>query len=111
MDRLSPLDASFLYFEDRDTPMHVGSVAVFHAPAEGFDYERLVALIRDRIAFVPRYRQRIRPVPGRIAGYREMPSGRTPELKDYTVIDQALRTTDSMVIMVLDNRIMSHIGH
>ncbi len=67
MDRLSPLDASFLYFEDPNTPMHVGSVAVFQAPPEGFDYERLVALIRDRIAFVPRYRQRIRPVPGRIA--------------------------------------------
>jgi WS/DGAT/MGAT family acyltransferase len=67
MDRLSPMDVSFLYFEDRDTPMHVGSVAVFQAPSDGFDYDRLVSLIRDRIAFVPRYRQRVRPVPGRLA--------------------------------------------
>jgi diacylglycerol O-acyltransferase / wax synthase len=67
MDRLSPLDVSFLYFEDRDTPMHVGSVAVFEEPTDGFDYHRLVELIRDRIAFVPRYRQRIRPIPGRLA--------------------------------------------
>ena len=66
MDRLGPLDVSFLYFEDRDTPMHVGSVAVFQAPG-GFDYEGLVDLIRDRIAFVPRYRQRVRPIPGRLA--------------------------------------------
>jgi diacylglycerol O-acyltransferase len=67
MDRLSTLDVSFLYFEDRDTPMHVGSVAVFQEPGDGFDYDRFVALIRDRIAFVPRYRQRVRPIPGRLA--------------------------------------------
>jgi diacylglycerol O-acyltransferase len=67
MDRLSPLDVSFLYFEDRDTPMHVGSVAVFEEPDGGFDHDRLVELIGDRIAFVPRYRQRVRPVPGRLA--------------------------------------------
>jgi WS/DGAT/MGAT family acyltransferase len=66
-DRLSPLDVSFLYFEEPTTPMHVGGVAVFEAPDEGFDYERLVELIAERIAFVPRYRQRIRWVPGRLA--------------------------------------------
>ncbi len=66
-DRLSPLDVSFLYLEEPTTPMHVGSVAVFEAPADGFDHDRLVQLIRTRIAFVPRYRQRIRRVPGRLA--------------------------------------------
>lgn len=63
MDRLSALDASFLYLEDASTPMNVGGVAVFRPPAEGFNHERLVALIRRRIAFVPRYRQRVREVP------------------------------------------------
>lgn len=66
-DRLSPLDVSFLYFEEPTTPMHVGGVAVFQAPKDGFDYDRLVDLISDRIAFVPRYRQRIRWVPGHLA--------------------------------------------
>ena len=47
--------------------MHVGSVMVFQPPDQGFDYDRLVALITNRIAFVPRYRQRIREVPGRLA--------------------------------------------
>lgn len=47
--------------------MHVGSVMVFQPPDEGFDYDRLVSLITNRIAFVPRYRQRIREVPGRLA--------------------------------------------
>lgn len=66
-DRLSPLDVSFLYFEEPTTPMHVGGVAVFQAPDGGFDLDRLVALISERIAFVPRYRQRIKWVPGRLA--------------------------------------------
>jgi diacylglycerol O-acyltransferase len=66
-DRLTSLDASFLYLEESTTPMHVGSVMVFQPPDQGFDYDRLVALITNRIAFVPRYRQRIREVPGRLA--------------------------------------------
>ena len=66
-DRLSPLDASFLYAEEPTTPMHVGSVAVFQEPEDGFDHDRLVRLVADRIALVPRYRQRVREVPGRLA--------------------------------------------
>jgi WS/DGAT/MGAT family acyltransferase len=66
-DRLSPLDVSFLYFEEPTTPMHVGAVAVFQLPPDGFDHDRLLDLISDRIPFVPRYRQRIRWVPGRLA--------------------------------------------
>ena len=66
-DRLTALDASFLYMDQPTTPMHVGSVAVFRKPRSGFDYERLVELIDDRIAFVPRYRQHVRRVPGRLA--------------------------------------------
>jgi WS/DGAT/MGAT family acyltransferase len=61
------LDASFLYLEDATTPMHVGSVMVFDPPDDGFDHDRLVQLISQRIAFVPRYRQRVRQVPGRLA--------------------------------------------
>jgi diacylglycerol O-acyltransferase len=66
-DRLSALDVSFLYFEAPSTPMHVGGVAIFQEPDSGFDHDRLVELISQRIAFVPRYRQRIRWVPGRLA--------------------------------------------
>ena len=68
-DRLSSLDLTFLAAESAETPMHVGTVDIFEPPGEeGFDYESLVALIRDRIAFVPRYRQRVQQVPGRFAG-------------------------------------------
>jgi WS/DGAT/MGAT family acyltransferase len=66
-DRLSPLDVSFLYLEERTTPMHVGSVMLFRPGPSGLDYPRLVRHLDTRIALVPRYRQRVRFVPGRIA--------------------------------------------
>ena len=66
-DRLSALDASFLYLEDSTTPMHVGGVAVFRRPRTGFDYDRLVELIEQRLSLVPRYRQKVVHVPGRLA--------------------------------------------
>ncbi|MFC6707826.1 WS/DGAT/MGAT family O-acyltransferase [Flexivirga alba] len=65
-DRLSALDASFFYLQDRSTPMHVGSVMIFEPPEGGFEYEDLVSLVSNRIAFVPRYRQKVRHVPGRL---------------------------------------------
>jgi diacylglycerol O-acyltransferase len=66
-ERLSPLDASFLYLEQPTTAMHVGSVMVFHPGTTPFSYERLVQHVAARIAYVPRYRQRVRAVPGRLA--------------------------------------------
>jgi diacylglycerol O-acyltransferase len=66
-DRLSALDASFLYLEDSTTPMHVGELAVLRRPRTGFDYDRLVELIEQRLALVPRYRQKVVHVPGRVA--------------------------------------------
>lgn len=61
MDRLSPLDASFLHIEDDVNLMHIGSVGIFEGPAPSFDElrERLEA----KIPLVPRYRQRVREVP------------------------------------------------
>jgi hypothetical protein len=66
-DRLSPLDVSFLYLEEPTTAMHVGSVMIFDPGPEGLDYARLVRHVNARIAFVPRYRQRVRGIPGRLA--------------------------------------------
>jgi len=66
-ERMRPLDMTFLTRETASTPMHVATLAIFAAPEGGVDYERLVALIHDRLAFVPRYRQRVRQLPGRLA--------------------------------------------
>ncbi len=65
-DRISPSDMTFLTRESASTPMHVATLDIFEAPPGGLDYERLLALIQDRIAFVPRYRQRVKLLPGRI---------------------------------------------
>jgi diacylglycerol O-acyltransferase / wax synthase len=65
--RLSAVDASFLYLEQPRTPMHVGAVGIFRAPAGGFDYERLVETVEQRLVAVPRYRQKVRHVPGELA--------------------------------------------
>lgn len=74
VDRLNALDVSFLYLETPTTAMHVGGVATF-APPEGtdgepaapFDYDAVRDLVAKRISLVPRYRQKVRWVPGHLA--------------------------------------------
>jgi WS/DGAT/MGAT family acyltransferase len=65
VERLTRLDASFLYLEEPDTPMHVGGVLILDAPPGGVD--ALAALVEARLALVPRYRQRVAEVPGHLA--------------------------------------------
>ncbi len=64
-ERLSTLDASFLYLEEPGTPMHVGGVLVLEPPAGGVDAR--ADLIAARLPLVPRYRQRVVEVPGHLA--------------------------------------------
>lgn len=74
-DRLSATDAAFLYAEDSSTPLHVGGVVILDPAAQesesaarrAFSYTEIVELIESRLSLVPRYRQRVRFVPGRLA--------------------------------------------
>ncbi|MCW2834895.1 MAG: wax ester/triacylglycerol synthase family O-acyltransferase [Nocardioides sp.] len=66
-ERLRPRDLAFLATESPRTPMHNATLEIFDPGESGFDYARLVDLIADRIAFVPRYRQRLQSIPGRLA--------------------------------------------
>ena len=66
-ERMSVADVAFLHRETRTAPQHVGGLAVFAPPPGGFDYDRLVRLLEERISLAPRYRQRVRTVPGHIA--------------------------------------------
>jgi diacylglycerol O-acyltransferase len=61
VDRMSALDAGFFFAESENTPMHVGSVAVFDGPAPS--YGDVVRLLLSKLPLVPRYRQRVRQVP------------------------------------------------
>jgi diacylglycerol O-acyltransferase len=61
MQTMSPLDASFLNVEDAATHMHIGSVGIFEGPTPGPGEVR--SAIAERLALVPRYRQKVRFVP------------------------------------------------
>jgi WS/DGAT/MGAT family acyltransferase len=43
--------------------MNIGSVSIFQPSEGGFEHETLVKLIKARLAFVPRYRQRVKEIP------------------------------------------------
>ena len=83
MNRMSPLDASFIHIEDDNNQMHIGSTAIFEGPAPAFDQVR--DMIVGKLPLAERYRQVVRQVPldlGRPAeacpqSCRE--PGRTPE--------------------------------
>ena len=61
MDRMNPLDASFLYLENGITHMHIGSCAVFEGPPPPTTTS--CELFAGKLPLVPRYRQRVRFVP------------------------------------------------
>ncbi|MDO8363439.1 MAG: wax ester/triacylglycerol synthase family O-acyltransferase [Actinomycetota bacterium] len=61
---MSPLDATFLHVEDGVNHMHIASCAIFAGPAPAYD--DLVELFRGKLPLVPRYRQKVRFVPGGI---------------------------------------------
>jgi diacylglycerol O-acyltransferase len=61
MNRMSPLDASFLHLENAVTQLHIGSVAIFEGPPPPFDEVR--EMVSGKLPLVPRYRQVVRFVP------------------------------------------------
>jgi len=67
VERMSAADVAFLHRESRTAPQHVGGLLVLTPPAGGFDYDRLVRLLEERIPLAPRYRQKVRMVPGSVA--------------------------------------------
>src|SRR5438094_5618665 len=60
-DRLTALDSSFLHLEDATSHMHVASVTIFEGSPPAYD--ELVRHVENRLALVPRYRQKLRFVP------------------------------------------------
>src|SRR5213078_2668421 len=59
-DRLSGLDTAFLCLESADAPMHLGALAVFGARSQ-VRPSRLVTLLGERAARMPRLRWRVSP--------------------------------------------------
>ena len=63
-ERLSALDASFLYAESPTAHMHVGSLTVFEDV--GLTEEQVFEHIASRLHLVPRFRKKVRFVPGNV---------------------------------------------
>ena len=67
-ERLSSLDASFLYLERPSMHMHVAAVSVFEPRIDGpLRYEDVERVVTSRIHLAPRLRQKVLPVPGNLA--------------------------------------------
>jgi diacylglycerol O-acyltransferase / wax synthase len=61
VDRMSPLDASFLHIEDDVSHMHIASVGIFEGPEPPFT--DIVTMVESKLDLVPRYRRVVRKVP------------------------------------------------
>jgi len=64
---MRPRDLALLAHDGPATPMHQATVEIFEPGESGFDHDRLLELVEERISFVPRYRCRMQTVPGRVA--------------------------------------------
>src|SRR5215216_4744114 len=58
--RLTSMDASFLYFEKKEAPMHVASVSLFEGE---IPFNKFVENISSKMHLLPRYRQKVVPDP------------------------------------------------
>ena len=63
--KLSSLDASFLYLETPEMPMHVGSMAIFRLPDgyKGDFFEEFKAMIESRLHIAPILKARLEKAP------------------------------------------------
>ncbi|MDT9591982.1 wax ester/triacylglycerol synthase family O-acyltransferase [Nocardioides zeae] len=66
-ERLRSRDMAILATDSVATPLHNATLEIFDPGDSTFSHQRLVDLISDRIAFVPRYRQRLLSVPAHLA--------------------------------------------
>jgi diacylglycerol O-acyltransferase / wax synthase len=72
LDRLTPVDASFLHQEGRNSHMHVGGLTIVEGPPPPM--EEFLEQIRRRVHLVPRYRHKL--------AYTALDSGRPVWIDD-----------------------------
>ncbi|MGD0592991.1 MAG: wax ester/triacylglycerol synthase family O-acyltransferase [Acidimicrobiales bacterium] len=61
VERMSPLDATFLHVEDDVTHMHIASTLIFEGPAPR--YEDFLSMIEGKLPLVEKYRKVVQFVP------------------------------------------------
>jgi len=60
MKQLGGMDASFLYFEKKECPMHIGSVSLFEGE---ISFDKFVENVNSKMHMLPRYQQVVTPDP------------------------------------------------
>jgi WS/DGAT/MGAT family acyltransferase len=104
MDRLSPLDASFLRVETPTAHLHVGWVATVDLPpgAESLEVEEVADRIAGRLHLVPRFRQTVRDPAGGIASlyWADAPDF---DLADHLTVDATPRPTMSQLMELAED--------
>ncbi|HJQ67649.1 MAG TPA: wax ester/triacylglycerol synthase family O-acyltransferase [Blastocatellia bacterium] len=58
--RLTSMDATFLYFEKKEAPMHIGSVSIFEGE---IPFDKFIDNISSKMHLLPRYQQKVVPDP------------------------------------------------
>jgi diacylglycerol O-acyltransferase / wax synthase len=96
--RLTPLDASFLYFEKPNQPAHVGSCMVYEGHISAADLTKAIA---NRLHLLPRYRQKVVFPPFGLAH---------PTWEDDPDFDIARHVEEIMLPAPADDRVLSEIG-
>ena len=67
MDRLSTLDASFLYMETPETPMHVAGLGIFAPPPAGADvFKSFHDHIAARLHLLPFFERKLNAIPASV---------------------------------------------
>ncbi len=65
VNRLSPRDAMYYFLDEAGSTTHLGALLVLErldASTADLEYSTLVALVENRLQFVPHYRQLVKPV-------------------------------------------------
>ena len=96
--RLSLSDASFLYVEKPNAPMHVGSCLIYDGH---FSAKELIRVLGERIHLMPRYRQKVVFPPYGLAH---------PTWEDDPDFDVARHVSEVTLPSPGDNRALSEVG-
>ena len=102
MRQLSGLDASFLYLETAEMPMHVGALSVYELPREhrGDFATELRAHIASRLPLVPALRRKLAWMPLNLAAPAWVDA--EPDLEEHIV---AIRMPPDSGVAELEKRV------
>ena len=70
MKQLTPLDAVFLSMETKDTPAHIGGLAIADPGRDGFDFDQFCDFVDQRVRLCPRFTWRVHWRSNAYSGFR-----------------------------------------